>query len=111
MPFQFGLNSALPEGVTVAWGARWIFPDDILWDRTSWIGEDGSERVALARWLDGGNEPKAGALWKARTTARHILTETSEQTTLFEDAHGIIVANTNRSFGYVYVAAWLKGGA
>jgi hypothetical protein len=30
LPLQFGLNAALPPGLTAAWGARLIFPDDLL---------------------------------------------------------------------------------
>jgi hypothetical protein len=29
--------------------------------------------------------------------------------TLFEDEDGIIVGNPQGSYGYLYVAAWLKG--
>ena len=89
-------------------GARWIFPDDILWDRTSWYSTDQERADALQTWL---NE---GALGKARNTAREMarsfaLTKTGEDTVvLHEDAVGKIVGNPNRSHGYLYVAAWLK---
>ena len=62
--FSFGLSREVPEGVGAAWGARWIFPDDIVWDRTSWYSPDMEAYEALKTWLD------SGALMKARVAAR-----------------------------------------
>jgi hypothetical protein len=37
--------------------------------------------------------------------------EHEELVTLYEDVNGIVVGNPRRSFGYLYVAAWLKDEA
>ena len=106
--FSFGLSREVPEGVGAAWGARWIFPDDIVWDRTSWYSPDMEAYEALKTWLD------SGALMKARVAARErsrsgALTPVGQETVvLHQDEVGKIVANPQRSHGYLYVAAWLK---
>lgn len=108
---SFGLGREVPAG-TPAWGARWIFPDDQLADRQSTAGNpDGV--TALLAWLNG------GANRKARAAARKMVekpakgqyrwrSNDSDTRVLFEDATGIVVGNPNKSYGYLYVAAWLK---
>jgi hypothetical protein len=102
----WGLNAAVPDTAAAAWGARLIFPDDLLHDRQDITGE-GEERTALVTWLNG------GALRSALTEARRLadgyeLTGSEErQVTLLDDEHGTIVANPRASHGYLYVAAWL----
>lgn len=110
MNLQFGLSSAVPSAVTTAWGARWIFPDDVVWDRQSLVAADDAAKAALVEWLNG------GAITKARTqayraSAVHFLEAArAELVILYHDRHGFVVANTNASYGYLYVAAWLHDG-
>jgi hypothetical protein len=86
----FGCVKALPEGTTTAWGARLIYPNDLVHDRQDLVGPDADD---LKAWLNGGP-----------------LDPTKDVTvTLFEDEDGIIVGNPQGSYGYLYVAAWLKG--
>lgn len=105
---QFGLNPAVPESVTCAWGARWIFPDDMLPDRQSFPGIDTPAGEKLRNWLNTGALKHARK--KARLLAEKYIIEPNSgaQVTLHDDGTGIIVANPNRSYGYLYVAAWLK---
>jgi hypothetical protein len=109
----FGLNAALPEGVEAAWGARLIFPDDLLWDRQGTIRDDDSSAwLELQAWLDGkprGKGALKAALDRARALADsgELCSSGTEQVTLYEDADGTIVGNPNGSYGYLYVAAWL----
>lgn len=61
----FGLGRAVPTGVAAAWGARWIWPDDQVYDRQHAIGtEDG--KAELIAWLNG------GACQRARAVARNL---------------------------------------
>jgi hypothetical protein len=101
----FGLR-AIPEGVAPAWGARLIWPDDLLHDRTSWL--DGEHDVDLMTWLNGG--ALRSALTEARRMADSYELRPSEdrEVTLFEDETGVVKANPQCSHGYLYVAAWLK---
>lgn len=115
---SYGCRKAVPDGVRVVWGARLIAPADLLHDRQSWGGTEGSElpehsshesgpRSALAAWLNGGalgrmlinlrNEYGTGG-WDGRS---------EDVRRLYEDEEGIIVGSPQGSHGYVYVAAWL----
>jgi hypothetical protein len=105
----WGASRSVPEGVTTAWGARFIFPDDLLFDRQGFAGPD---TEPLMQWLNG------GALQDARNMARELargvgtLRPDEDRTvTLHEDERGIIVGNPQASHGYLYVAAWLKPAA
>jgi hypothetical protein len=108
--FSFGLSRAVPEKAAAAWGARWIFPDDIVWDRTSWHNGKSEAGDRLMKWL--GSD--GGAMMRARESARKmaasgVLTRLGQETVvLHEDEIGKIVGNPQRSHGYLYVAAWLK---
>jgi|SRR5215472_3475777 len=106
LSFEFGLGRAVPDAVKNGWGARLIFPDDLLWDRRSMVGDDMAERKALAEWLQA---HWATAMDISRGAAkRGSLTKTGyEEVVLFKDEVGVIVACPQASGGYLYVAAWL----
>jgi hypothetical protein len=44
---KFGLREAVPPDAPAAWGARLIYPDDVVWDRTDAIGSDEARRELL----------------------------------------------------------------
>ena len=105
-----------PAGVAI-WGARWIYPDDQLYDRQGFNEvEDGRDQ--LREWLNdtsaGIPDPKGTRITKAMEQAveldRAIAIRQSSKAvvTLYEDEVGIIKANPSGSFGHLYVAAWLK---
>ena len=108
MNLQFGLSAVIPQAATTGWGARLIFPDEMLWDRQSFEGRDTPQGKKLHAWLNGGALKKA--LTAARRMSRHftITPDSRQQVTLYEDAIGCIVGNPNASYGYLYVAGWLK---
>ena len=112
LQLQFGLSGAIPETAKAAWGARLIFPDDLLHDRQSFANMDSPDGQRLKSWLNTDGALKS-ALDAARKMAKNYQLEPSEhrQVTLFEDATGTIVGNPNSSYGYLYVAAWLKEAA
>lgn len=104
MQLSFGLNKEIPEHITVAWGARWIYPDDQVWDRQDFKGIETPEGQQLKAWLDN------GAIRKAMDKARRRPVSASEDHTvvLFEDKDGIIKGNPQASYGYMYVVGYLR---
>jgi len=107
LQLEFGLNVAIPAWAAVAWGARLIYPNDLLHDRQSMAGDD-SGKSLLVTWLNGG--ALRDALYNAGQL--HMKGKMSprdhKEFTLYEDETGIIVGNPNQSHGYLYVAAWFK---
>jgi hypothetical protein len=113
MNLSFGLGHAVPEAVQSAWGARLIFPDDLLPDRQDLVVADDAEKAALLAWLNPG--PVAG-IAKMKAKAREaadrykLARHERKDVVLFKDDVGVIVGNPNASHGYLYVAAWLHNG-
>jgi hypothetical protein len=103
MQLAFGLSHAVPEEVTTAWGARLIEPNDLLHDRQDLQSDNDEAKAKLIAWLNG------GGIAGARTALRDLrLPQSRDVATVYEDDQGVIVASTNASHGYVYVAGWLK---
>lgn len=109
LTLPFGCTRGLPETVRVAWGARMIFPDDLLASRQGCAGGDdgGPERTALLDWLSktAGGEARL----KARELAAgyELSPASQEVVTLYEDEVGKVVGSPQGSHGYLYIAAWL----
>lgn len=107
----FGLGQAVPAAAAAAWGARLIYPDDMLHDRQGFHGGHASEAgKALIVWLNG------GAIAKAKEQARlfdnkwKISRDGCQKVILHEDDQGVVVANPQNSHGYLYIAGWLHNG-
>lgn len=92
-----------PEDGRALWGARWIWPNDQVWDRQDCVGPD-EDRKRLLDWLNSG-AGKAAASWQMSVFLAH---DEDRQVVLYEDDEGIVIGNPQRSYGYLYVAAWLK---
>lgn len=112
----FGANWLVPEKVPAAWGARFIWPDDMLPDRQGTFADSDDDRNALFQWLNGsGVFSGFGALGLARRNARRladagaITSSGTGEVVLHDDSDGRIVADPHGSYGYLYVAAWLRG--
>jgi hypothetical protein len=112
---EFGLNAALPPRTKVAWGARLIYPDDLVPDRKSQFGMYDPEKreytpkgQKLREWLNN------GALGKALKASRFVFPRSYDSSgidperikVMYEDEAGVIKGCP--AGGYVYVAAWLK---
>ena len=106
--FSFGLSAAVPTGKEAAWGARWIYPNDMVWDRQDFPGIETPEGQKLKGWLNGGAITKAKKRAAELDDRCDISRNSAETVTLYEDETGIIKANPNSSYGYLYVAAWVK---
>jgi hypothetical protein len=78
-------------------------------DRQSFPGRDTPAGIKLHAWLNADGSLKK-ALATARRMSRNFQMEPSQhrQVTLYEDETGIVVANPQASYGYLYVAAYLK---
>lgn len=102
----FGYNAGIPEEVNVVWGGRWIYPDDMVYDRQDFVGMKTEEGQRLKGWLDN------GGIGKAREAARKkvVRPDESREVVLYEDEQGIIKGNPQGSYGYLYVCGYLKGG-
>jgi len=82
---------------------------DFLRDRQSTAGE--KEPVdKLLSLLNGGIIAQAQAVYSELVAIGEIDRAEANQVTLYEDDEAKFVANTRGSYGYVYVAAWLKRG-
>lgn len=100
---RFGHKSDLPD-VTAAWGARLIFPDDVVWDRTDAAGE-ADEKAKLLGYLREtvGRDPfeKAGAMAGEMRGSEAVFT-------LYDDGVAKVVGSPHGNSGYLYVTAWLR---
>ena len=98
----------IPDDVTTAWGARWIWPNDFVHNRQDFTNTNTDERERLTAWLN------RGAIRVARDNAAALarqgrLSPTEDrEVVLYEDDAGVLKANPQASHGYLYVAAWLK---
>jgi hypothetical protein len=106
LKLAFGATRSIPKGVTTAWGARLIWPNDLLHDRQDLVGPKADD---LKGWLNGG--ALRLALDKAAELGRGFdLSPRDDRTVvLHHDDRGVIVGNPQGSGGYFYVAAWLEG--
>ncbi len=106
----FGLHSVIPDDALAAWGMRMIVTQrgdaDIVPDR---MGSD--EGPHSQRLLDLLNErvrlPEVRDMVGELLRAHVMVTTKGEDFILYMDDEITVHANTNASFGYCYVTAWL----
>lgn len=118
MKLEFGYSAGIPDEVKVAWGARLIFPDDLVVNRQGFLGRDLPEAEQLIAWLNGDGYGFTGrgqgairrALAEARrqAAAGELRQDEDREIVLYENEHGVIRANPNGSFGYLYICGYLK---
>lgn len=104
----FGLDNEIPDNVEVAWGARLIFPDDLVHDRQGVIGREKPGVEEFLEWIDHGNIRKALATARKMAESGKITRTSTDTVILYEDDKGIIKGNPNGSHGYLYVCGYLK---
>lgn len=106
----WGLAGAVPPDATVAWGARLIVTQDggvdLVHDRQGCAGEGRAAFLELlsAQFPPGAMTGKISELLKGY----RMDTRKEELIGLFSSDQITVVANTNGSGGYCYVAAWLR---
>lgn len=105
MSLAYGLRTA-PED-RPAWGARLIWPSDLVHDRQDLSGPRPDAEV-LTAWLNDGPLREALREAKRLALAYELRPADNREVVLYEDDRGIVKANPQGSHGYLYVAAWLK---
>lgn len=105
---KWGYGSAVPADTKAAWGARLIMTregGDLLNDRQGGFGSDEDATVLHASlnkvrpWRD-----PLGALIKSG----QVRADQPNEVIVYEDDVIKVVGNSNGSFGYFYIAGWLK---
>jgi hypothetical protein len=107
LKLSWGRRSGLPEGLEAAWGARLIWPNDLVWDRQDMVGS-AEQRKQLGEWLNGG--PLRWTLERLSNIEGHyggLQPSEDREIALYDDGIGKIVGSPQGSHGYLYVAAWL----
>ena len=113
LEIAFGRHT-FPDDVPAVWGARLIWPNDLLRDRQDLAAHTDEAKEALMAWLNG-DDLGRGAI----SRMRHALESPyslgltpdmpfKEEAVIYEDEHGKIVGSAQSSYGYLYVAGWLK---
>jgi hypothetical protein len=101
-----------PDDVRAVWGARLIWPDDLLWDRQDIAAHDEESKAALTAWLNGPNRGDGAlkAMKEALATpyTLGLASDKDDEAVIYEDDKGKIIGSAQSSFGYLYVCAWLK---
>ena len=104
---EFGINPKNRGATPIAWwGARTIYNAfdytfDILWDRKQTIGENAEP---LWKWLDEWGLPTL------RKELERLHVQANDEEDIVVESHGYkLVANPNRSYGYLYIGAWPIG--
>ena len=110
---KWGYSVAVPEGAKAAWGARLILEQnadtqggDLLHDRqdsfyeTQAHGDLLQAQLSLARpW----QRPLA-----ALVASGQVRSDVANEVVVFENDSIKAVGNSNGSYGYFYIAVWLK---
>jgi hypothetical protein len=109
------LNPQLvPEGLdldsAIFYGARWIAPNDIVWDRHAVAERDDKreEREAFIEWLNGGVLRSAAEKSYELHGMGVLSGDKSRIVTLYEDDYGFVIASDFSSYGYTYAGAFRK---
>lgn len=104
----WGSPHVIPEdGVSATWGARAIITGnflDIVSDRQ---GADGPEVDELVRRLNGGIIRELRGLVPELLNSYVMRSNEAEDFILYHDDAVIVHGNTNGSYGYLYLTAWL----
>lgn len=130
----WGLVSLAPATARAAWGARAIATPgrpremvrgtrrvlhaavrpsfDLLWNRQGFTGSEASEIERLKTALNGSGGLARARVAYAAAVKRGDLRPDADGTVELVSAGGLkIVADTNASYGYVYLGAWFDAGA
>lgn len=107
LEIMFGRRT-YPADVKAVWGARLIWPDDLLPDRQDLDSRNDDDKIELVGWLNG------GAIAKMRERLRDpgpyslgLNPSGDEEAVIYEDEQGKIIGSAQGSSGYLYVCGWL----
>ena len=106
------IERAQMDGSPAIWGARVIATEGpgfgIVPDRVSWYTEDMDARRALASALGCGILDVCRERFVELRQTHEDIHRESREYVLYEDDAVRVVGNTNGSFGYLYLAAFIK---
>jgi hypothetical protein len=116
LKIAFG-RSTYPDDARAVWGARLIWPNDLVYNRQDLAAHDDDAKQALIAWLNGPNEGDGAiakmrdclgdAGWRAFNGVWPDM-DFEKEVVIWEDDKGKIVGSAQGSHGYIYVAGWLK---
>jgi hypothetical protein len=110
----YGLRRAIPEGVEAVWGARFIAPNDLPYNRQDLVATSDEAKQRLIAWLNGpgaGDGAIQGAIDTLRSTYQQLIEIRDGYRAIYEDDEGVIYGSTNNWSGYVYAVGYLKADA
>ena len=104
----------LDPDTPAAWGARFITQGsylDLVWDRQSTVWRDSEAMDELIELLNGPSGVIANIRGTYKTLQQRgdVRGDEANEFLVADGRRVKAVGNTNASFGYFYVAAWLKG--
>lgn len=106
---EWGYRNGFPDDVTDGWGARGILERgevDLLRDRQDHFGDvDKANKFCAVFNL---NKEKWRKNVKELCDKGDIDPSKTNHVTIYEDEDIIVVGNTQGSFGYLYLAGWIK---
>ena len=109
--WSWGYQPAMTQKHRAYWGARAIWNGkgdmDLLPDRQSSVATDEGAAERLRALLNGGALKAANKRLEALARTWEVSPSESNEVILHEDDKVRIVANTNGSYGYLYVTAQL----
>lgn len=99
-----------PEGLRAVWGARLIWPNDLVHDRQDLVASDDAAKDELIAWLNeiGIKEMRIALSTHSGRDARNIYMGMDDEAVIYEDSKGKIIGSTQGRSGYLYVSGWLK---
>jgi hypothetical protein len=113
LSIAYGRRS-FPDNVQAVWGARLIWPNDLVPDRQDLAAHNSEAKMALIAWLNG-EALGTGAISRMRQALESPYSlglnprmKFDEEAVIYEDEQGIIVGSAQGSGGYLYVSGWLK---
>lgn len=99
----FGHTWSDVPAATAAWGARWIWPNDQVYNRQDSQGDE-QDLAELFKWL---RETVKGRPFDAARSLSPY-TDSDRPVVLYEDDKGRFIGHAHSSCGYLYVVAYLK---
>jgi len=107
------IEAAQMDSSPAIWGARAIVENSsmgfaLVPGRNSWYTEDERARKALVVALNKGVLDACRAEFVRLRDENWDINRVSQEYVLFEDDAIRVVGNTNGSYGYLYLAAWIK---
>ena len=107
----FGYHVPDDANTDAAWGARMITQGaylDFLGDRQSLVYRTEEARDKLTTALDGWVIKQMREVYKRKYDRFEVSPNYEHEFIIYEGKDIMALANTNGSFGYLYISAWLK---